>query len=102
MSAMVTEERASVCTFDCPDACSLRVSVVDDRIVKVRGSEAAPYTGGGIWNKVARGMTEFGHGAGRLLYSPRRPGPKGSGQFQRISWGMALDDIPKRGTEIGG
>src|SRR5205807_2727483 len=59
---MVTDERASVCTFDCPDACSLRVSVADDRIVKVRGSDAAPYTAGVICNKVAREMTEFVHG----------------------------------------
>ena len=29
----------SVCTFDCPDTCSLTVSVEDGRIVKVRGSE---------------------------------------------------------------
>ena len=51
---MVTDEFASVCTFDCPDACSLCVSVADGRIVKVRGSEAAPYTAGVICNKVAR------------------------------------------------
>jgi len=99
---MATEERASVCTFDCPDACSLRVSVVDDRIVKVRGSEAAPYTGGVICNKVAREMTEFVHGPGRLLYPLRRLGPKGSEQFERISWDMALDDIHKRVNEIVG
>ena len=99
---MATEERASVCTFDCPDACSLRVSVVDDRIVKVRGSEAAPYTGGVICNKVAREMTEFVHGPGRLLYPLRRLGPKGSDQFERISWDMALDDIHKRVNEIVG
>src|SRR4051794_335263 len=102
MRAMVTEERASVCTFDCPDACSLRVSVVDDRIVKVRGSEAVPYTGGVICNKVARETTEFVHGPGRLLYPLRRLGPKGSGQFERISWDMALDDIHKRVNEIVG
>src|SRR5712671_5814552 len=102
MRAMATEERASVCTFDCPDACSLRVSVVDDRIVKVRGSEAAPYTGGVICNKVAREMTEFVHGPGRLLYPLRRLGPKGSEQFERISWDMALDDIYKRVNEIVG
>ena len=75
---MAAIERASVCTFDCPDACSLRVSVGDDRIVKVRGSDAAPYTAGVICNKVAREMTEFVHGPGRLLHPLRRTRAKGS------------------------
>ena len=43
-TSMATTEHASVCTFDCPDACSLTVSVTDGRITKVRGSEAAPFT----------------------------------------------------------
>ena len=30
---MAIEERASVCTFDCPDTCSLTVSVEEGRIV---------------------------------------------------------------------
>jgi hypothetical protein len=40
---MAIEERASVCTFDCPDTCSLTVSVDEGRIVKVRGSDAGSY-----------------------------------------------------------
>src|SRR5947207_6334201 len=100
MRAMVTDERASVCTFDCPDACSLRVSVADGRIVKVRGSEAAPYTAGVICNKVAREMPEFVHGPGRLLHPLRRLGPKASDQFERISWDEALDAIHLRVNEI--
>jgi len=30
-------ERASVCPLDCPDTCSLTVTVEDDRIVGIRG-----------------------------------------------------------------
>lgn len=41
---MALLERAGVCTLDCPDTCSLTVTVDDDRIVKVRGSHALPYT----------------------------------------------------------
>src|SRR6516165_4855518 len=100
MRGMVTEERASVCTFDCPDACSLRVSIADDRIVEVRGSDAAPYTAGVICNKVAREMTEFVHGPGRLLHPLRRIGPKGSDRFERISWDAALDEIRNSVNEV--
>src|SRR5438067_482554 len=99
---MALDERASVCTFDCPDTCSLTVTVEDEQIVKVRGSRAAPYTAGVICSKVAQGMEAFVHGPQRLLYPLRRSGPKGSGQFERISWQDALDEIHRRVGEVIG
>jgi anaerobic selenocysteine-containing dehydrogenase len=97
---MALEERASVCTFDCPDTCSLTVGIDDGRIVKVRGSDAAPYTAGVICNKVARDMSDFVHGPQRLLHPLRRIGPKGSEQFERISWDAALDEIHQRVNDV--
>ena len=97
---MAIEERASICTFDCPDTCSLSVDVDGDRIVKVRGSRALPYTAGVICNKVARDSADFVHGPGRLLHPLRRAGPKGSGEFTRISWEAALGEIYERVSEI--
>jgi anaerobic selenocysteine-containing dehydrogenase len=93
---MALQEMASVCTFDCPDTCSLAVTVEDGRIVKVRGSAAAPYTAQVICTKVARDMAAFVHGPRRLLHPLRRSGPKGSGQFARIRWEEALDEIHRR------
>jgi anaerobic selenocysteine-containing dehydrogenase len=93
---MTMLERASVCTFDCPDTCSLSVAVQDDQIVKVRGSHGLPYTNGVICNKVARGTVEMVHGARRLLYPLERVGPRGSGSFKRIDWQKALDRIYER------
>jgi anaerobic selenocysteine-containing dehydrogenase len=90
---MASREHASVCTFDCPDTCSLTVTVQDGRVAKVRGSHAVPYTDGVICNKVARDMAGFVHGPQRLHHPLRRVGPKGSGQFERISWAAALDTI---------
>ncbi|HEY3848645.1 MAG TPA: molybdopterin-dependent oxidoreductase [Acetobacteraceae bacterium] len=97
---MDTEERPSVCTFDCPDTCSLSVTVEAEQIVKVRGSEAMPFTGGVICNKVAQDMAAFVHGPLRLLHPLRRIGPKGEGKFERISWGAALDEIHARTTAV--
>jgi anaerobic selenocysteine-containing dehydrogenase len=99
---MTIEERASVCTFDCPDTCSLTVSLEAGRIVKVRGSHAAPYTAGVICNKVARDTADFVHGPQRLLHPLRRIGPKGSGQYAQISWDEALDEIHQRVSEVIG
>jgi anaerobic selenocysteine-containing dehydrogenase len=97
---MTVLERASVCTLDCPDTCSLTVEVEGDRIVKVRGSDALPYTGGIICNKVGRYSTEFAHGANRLHWPLRRTGPRGSGRFERVGWDEALDEIHRRVTEV--
>ena len=93
---MTLLERASVCTLDCPDTCSLTVTVDDGRIVKVRGSDALPYTEGVICTKVAHHSGAFVHGPGRLLHPLRRTGPRGSGQFARIGWSEALDIVHAR------
>ena len=97
---MPLDERPSVCTFDCPDTCSLSVTVEDGRISKVRGSEALPYTAAVICNKVAQDMGAFVHGPHRLLHPMRRTGPKGAGQFERITWNDALDTIHARVSEV--
>lgn len=93
---MKTIERSSVCTLDCPDTCSLTVTLEGERIVKVRGSTALPYTDGVICNKVAHHTPEWVHGAHRILYPQIRTGPRGSGEFRRASWAEALDLIHAR------
>lgn len=88
--------RPSVCPHDCPSACSLEVEVIDGRSIgRVRGSKRQSYTDGVICAKVAR-YAERIHHPGRLLHPLRRSGPKGSGQFERISWDEALDEIARR------
>src|SRR5919107_3004374 len=90
------ERRSSVCPHDCPSTCSLEVEVLDGRSIgRVYGSEANTYTAGVICAKVAR-YSERIHHPDRLLYPMRRTGPKGSGQFARISWDEALDEIAAR------
>ena len=81
----------SVCPLDCPDTCSLDVTVEDGRVVKVRGSAANPLTEGVLCNKVTRYYPDFVHGAGRLRHPLRRVGARGEGRFERISWEAALD-----------
>lgn len=92
--------KASVCPLDCPDTCSLSVTVDGDRILAVRGSEANPYTRGVLCNKVTRYYPEFVHGEGRLRTPLKRIGAKGEGRFARISWEEALDVIHARFIEV--
>jgi anaerobic selenocysteine-containing dehydrogenase len=93
-------ERASVCPLDCPDTCSLTVTVDDGRITGIRGSRANPYTNGVLCAKVPAAYPGFVHGPDRLLAPLRRVGARGEGRFARISWDEALDAIHDRFTAI--
>ena len=83
----------SVCPLDCPDTCSLSAKVHDGTLLEVKGSRANKYTDNVICNKVARYYPDFVHGKARLTHPLKRVGPRGSGQFERISWDEALDII---------
>ncbi len=81
----------SVCPHDCPSACALEVELLDERTIgRVRGAKDNTYTKGVICEKVAR-YAERVHHKERLLYPMKRTGPKGPGQFERITWDEALD-----------
>ncbi len=81
----------SVCPHDCPSACALEVELLDENTIgRVRGAKENSYTLGVICEKVAR-YAERIHHPDRLLHPMKRVGPKGSGQFTRISWDEALD-----------
>ena len=90
-------EHASVCPLDCPDTCSLTVTVEDARIVNIRGSKANPYTEGVICAKVPAAFPEFVHGPRRIRAPLRRDGAKGPGaRFVPVSWDEALDLVHRR------
>jgi anaerobic selenocysteine-containing dehydrogenase len=93
-------EHPSVCPLDCPDTCSLTVTVEDERIVSIRGSRANPYTAGVLCAKVPQAYPGFVHGEGRLTTPLRRTGAKGEGRFERISWTQALDLVHQRFTAV--
>ncbi len=86
----------TACPLDCPDGCSLSITVEDERITAIdavpEGEAANPLTDGWICRKVRR-MTRRIHGDQRLTTPLRRTGPKGSGQFEPIGWDEALDEI---------
>lgn len=91
--------RPAVCSHDCPDACALRVTVEEGRVVAVQGDPDHEFTRGFICHKVAR-YPERVHHAQRLLTPLKRSGPKGRGQFRPIQWDTALDEIAGRFARI--
>ncbi|HEY8596209.1 MAG TPA: molybdopterin-dependent oxidoreductase [Devosiaceae bacterium] len=89
----------SVCPHDCPSTCALDVEVLDPHTIgRVHGAKDDPYTAGVICEKVAR-YAERIHHPNRVLHPLRRIGKKGDGQWQRISWDEALDEIAERFVE---
>lgn len=92
--------RHSVCALDCPDTCSILVTVQDGRATRLRGNPAHAVTQGSLCGKVTRYL-EREYSPERLLYPRRRIGIKGEGLFERISWDDALDLIAERLEEIG-
>lgn len=89
----------TACPLDCPDNCTLDVTVEKGRIVKMDGGNANPSTRGYICGKVRR-FPERVYGEDRLLYPAIRKGAKGQGTFTRVSWDEALDHIAERMLEI--
>jgi anaerobic selenocysteine-containing dehydrogenase len=85
----------TACPLDCPDACSLAVTVKEGKIIEIDGSQRNPVTDGFICAKVRR-FGERIYGPDRLLYPAIRKGRKGDGKFARASWDDALQVIAER------
>lgn len=89
----------AVCPHDCPDTCSIVVTVRDGRAIQIKGDKEHPFTDGFLCQKVTRYLERVYHSE-RLQFPLLRTGPKGTGQFRRISWDEAIDRIAARFQEI--
>jgi anaerobic selenocysteine-containing dehydrogenase len=87
--------RRAVCPHDCPDGCSMLVTVEDGRATGVRGDPEHPFTRGGLCVKVNNYQDRV-YSPDRVTTPLRRTGPKGSGRFAPVSWDEALTEIAGR------
>jgi anaerobic selenocysteine-containing dehydrogenase len=85
----------AVCPHDCPDTCSMLVTVENGRAVKMAGNPDHPITQGFLCSKVNRYIERTYH-ADRLTYPQIRIGRKGEGKFRRASWDEVLTLIARR------
>lgn len=98
MASMVSTR--ITCTHDCPDACSAIVDVDNTgTAVSIVADDTHPITGRHLCVKVDRYLERV-YSPDRLATPLRRTGPKGSGDFEAISWDVALDEIADRWTNI--
>jgi anaerobic selenocysteine-containing dehydrogenase len=86
-----------MCPLDCPDTCSLDVTVEGGRVTRIDGNRVNPFTDGFICGKV-RGYAGHVYHPTRLLHPlVREPGTeKGTAAFRRASWDEALGLVAER------
>ena len=87
------------CPHDCPDTCSMVFTVKDKKLISVTGNPDHPMTQGGLCVKLKDYEQRHYH-PDRLLYPMKRTGPKGTKQFERITWDEALDTITTKWKKI--
>lgn len=87
------------CPHDCPDTCAFLYHVKDGRLTDVTGDPEHPMTNGGLCVKL-RKFAEHHYNPDRVLYPLKRIGPKGRGEFMRITWDEALAEIKRRWEHI--
>src|SRR5688500_11718445 len=95
MAEIASRVVKAACPHDCPDTCAMLVTVEDGVATEIKGDPDMPFTEGTLCTKVAYYL-ERTYAPDRLLYPQRRVGPKGSGEFRRITWDEALDEIAAR------
>ncbi|MET0909353.1 MAG: molybdopterin-dependent oxidoreductase, partial [Ilumatobacteraceae bacterium] len=83
------------CHHDCPDSCGWEATVEDGVAVKLRGRADHPFSQGELCPKVNRFLDRV-YSPDRILHPLRRVGPKGSGEFEQITWDEALAEIAAR------
>jgi anaerobic selenocysteine-containing dehydrogenase len=83
--------------FNCEAACGL-LAYVDQQTLRIQKFEGNPVHPGSRGRNCAKGPATLNqvNDPERILYPLRRSGPRGGGQWERVTWDEALDDIAAR------
>jgi len=83
--------------FNCESGCGL-LAYVDKTTFEIRKFEGNPKHPGSRGRNCAKGPATHNqiYDPERILYPLKRVGPRGAGQWKRVSWDEALDDIAAR------
>ena len=88
----------STCGHNCGGRCAVNAHVVDGRIVKISTDPRKWTPEMPPLHACVRGFGQMErvYHPDRLQHPLRRTGPRGSGQFERISWDAALDEVARQ------
>lgn len=79
--------------FDCGGRCPLRITVKDNVILRIEGDDIEDSDKQLRTCLRCRAYRQYVHHPDRLKYPMKRVGPKGKGEFERISWDEAYETI---------
>lgn len=86
----------SLCDICTPGLhCGMELTVEDGKIVSVRGTPDFPVSGGKLCVK-GLATAQYVYREDRIKTPMRRTGPRGSGQFEPITWAEALDEAARQ------
>ena len=88
----------NVCPRNCYGTCGILSTVENGKLLKVEGNPKHSYTRGRLCAK-GYAYTEYVYSPRRLKY-PLRQFPRGSGNWQRLSWDEALEIIASKMIEL--
>jgi len=86
--------------WECSVCCGSLVTVADGHVTNVAPNPQHPHSKGAFCVKGIRGAPGLTYGPSRITQPRRRCGPRGSGQWQEISWDEALDEMANRLAEV--
>lgn len=94
----MSEVRKVACHF-CHMNCGMLAHIENGVVTKVVGDPEHPFNQGAQCPRGASALDHLNH-PNRINYPLKRVGERGSGQFKRVSWEEALDDIAARLTDL--
>jgi anaerobic selenocysteine-containing dehydrogenase len=95
LDSMAAQQLQTACPLDCPDTCSLTVTVDAGRLVAVDAGPGNDLTDGFICQKVKHHPRRV-YAPERVLTPLVRTGLKGEGQFRGATWDEALTLVAER------
>ena len=84
----------TVCASHCGGTCEMKVHVKDGKITRIESGNEGEDAHRMCFR--GRAYRQRVYASDRLLYPLKRTGPKGSGEFARISWEEALETIANK------
>ncbi|UCC87878.1 MAG: molybdopterin-dependent oxidoreductase, partial [Anaerolineales bacterium] len=91
-------EVSGICGI-CPGGCGVKIHMQDGRISRIAPLRGHPQ---GICCPRGTRASEIVYSPDRLLHPLKRVGPRGEGQFVRVSWDEALDTIAEQLEQVAG
>ncbi len=97
---MVAERVVASTCWECSTKCGSLITVRDGRVVRITGNPEHPHSRGAFCVKGLHASLAALEHPDRPLSPLRRAAGRGDGQWERVSWDRALDEIADRLGEV--